>query len=226
MNARGCVVTLAVAAPVVHSARLCTERGESGRGQAPVSKRLGIGGSRHPDVPMPPRCPQCHQKVPTSPRHPHAAAWERQREQSSLQSPPKPPSAFHTALTRSRSPLINKHPRYRARGPGAGWGGFKASTLGDPTASSASADDPALTAFPTAPLRARVLLPGDFGGEIRARVIHPRLQTASKAGKITPISHFAIQTRVQPSRLPTTCSYILVSAFKAERGAGTALSPR
>lgn len=50
----------------------------------------------HPNIPMPPSCP-------------HTTAWERQQVQTSLQSPPKPPLAFHTAVNKVTEPpkLIN-----------------------------------------------------------------------------------------------------------------------
>lgn len=49
VDAGGRVVALAVTAPVVHSTRLCTARGQKGWGEGPLCTRLGE--SPHPDVP-------------------------------------------------------------------------------------------------------------------------------------------------------------------------------
>lgn len=83
-------------------------------------------------------------------------------------------------------------------------------TLGDATAPSASADNLALVAFPSPHCA-----PGDFRGEIKVPVIHPRLQ----AGKTTQISLSNSPTFQQPA-------LIYQRVYKAERGVGTALSPR
>lgn len=53
VHARGRVVTLAVAAPVVHSACLCTERGEKGRGVEKAGDHATQTTPRHPDTPTP-----------------------------------------------------------------------------------------------------------------------------------------------------------------------------
>lgn len=141
--------------------------------------------------------------------------------QTSLQSPLKSPLAFHAAVTRSRSPQINKHPGYRAQGPD---GGGEALRFGDAAASSASADDPALIAFPIALPRTQVLLPRDFRGEIRVPVIHPRLQAALRQEKAPRFPGSPSYPLRNPPTFQQPALIYWVSAFKVE-GSGDSPLP-